>query len=106
MGSVRVGVGFVVTLGFATGNDGFQEQVIVRFHIGNEMHITVDSDNKDPLAWVPILIGMLQHIQELAGFDGDHNRLEAKLSIRDELRIFLRAPRERLHEATLAKLCA
>jgi hypothetical protein len=80
--------------------------VIVRFHIGNEMHITIDSDNKDPLAWVAILIGMFQHIQELAGFDGDHNRLEAKISVRDELRILLRAPGEGLHEASLARLCA
>jgi len=106
MGSVRVGVGFVVTLVFATGNDGFQEQVIVRFDIRNEMHITGDSDNKDSLAWVPILIGMFQRIQELAGFDRDYNRLEAKLSIRDELRILLRAPSERLHQAIRVKLCA
>jgi hypothetical protein len=49
---------------------------------------------------------MFQHIQELAGFDGDHNRLEAKLSLLDQLRILLRAPGEWLHEATLARLCA
>jgi hypothetical protein len=49
---------------------------------------------------------MFKHIQELAGFDGDHNRLEAKLSVLDELRILLRAPGERLHQASLARLCA
>jgi hypothetical protein len=87
-------------------SDRFQEQVIVCFHIGSEMRITVDSNNKDLLAWVPILIGVLQYIQELGGFDDDQNRLESKFSVRDELRILLGAPREPLHEPTLAKLCA
>ena len=49
---------------------------------------------------------MFQHIQEFSGFNGDHNRLEAKLSFGNELGILLRTPGERLHAPSLVKPCA
>ena len=57
-----------MTLGFAAGDDGLQEQMVVCFHVGHKMHVAVDSDNQNPLAWVTSLAWMFQHIQEFSGF--------------------------------------
>ena len=40
----------VVTLGFAAGDDGLQEQMVACIHVGNKKHVAVDLDNQNPLA--------------------------------------------------------
>jgi hypothetical protein len=70
------------------------------------MHVAVDPDNPNPLAWVTSLAWMFQHIEEFSSFNGDHNRLETKLPFGNELGILLRTPGERLHAPNLARQCA
>jgi hypothetical protein len=45
------------------------------------------------LSWVPELC-VLQHIQQITGFDGGHHGLETKATIGQELGIFLVAPQK------------
>ena len=96
----------VRAVGLAAGDDRFQKQMLSRFHVGHQVDIALESNDQDALAWIALLIGVLEHIQELTSFDGHHHRLKAELPFGDELGILLRAPREGLHGTSLAKLCA
>ena len=76
------------------------------FHVRHQVDIALELNHQDPLAWIALLVRVLEHIQELTGFDGHHHRFKAELPFGDELDILLRAPRERAHAANLAILCA
>jgi len=80
--------------------------MVACIHVGNKKHVAVDLDNQNPLAWVTSLAWMFLHIQEFPSFNGNHNRLEAKPSFGNEMRILLRTPGERLHARSLAIPCA
>ena len=70
------------------------------------MDVAVEPDHENPLAWVSALIGVILHIEQLPGFDRNHNSLKAELPFGHELLVFFRAPCEGLHEASLAILSA
>ena len=100
---VLIGVNAV---SLAAWDDRFQEKMFSCFHVRHQVDISLELNHQDPLAWVALLIRVLEHIQKLTGFDGHHHRFKAELPFGDELDILLRAPRERLHDANLAILCA
>lgn len=72
----------------------------------NQNDILADLNHENPLTGIPIGVGVLQHIQQITGFDGGHNGLKTKAAIGQELGIFFVAPQEWPHPSTLAKLCA
>jgi len=56
--------------------------------------------HEDALPWVALLVGVLLHVKQIACLNRHHHRFEAQLSLGEELSIFLRAPREGLHQAS------
>ena len=80
--------------------------MLVGFHDGYQVHGSLKANDEDPLAWVTLRVGMLQHIQKISPLDGDDDSFEAELPLHDQLSIDLRTPREGLHFTNVATLCA
>jgi hypothetical protein len=57
----------------------------------------MEAHHEDALPWIALLVGVLQHVEQIASLNRNHHRLEAQLPFGQELSIFLRAPREGLH---------
>ena len=66
-------------------DDRFQEQMFSCFHVRHQVDIALELNHQDPLAWIALLIRVLEYIQELTGFDGHHHRFKAELPFGDEL---------------------
>ena len=75
------------SLSSSVWDDRFQEQMFSCFHVRHQVDIAFELNHQDPLAWIALLVRVLEHIQELTGFDGHHHRFKAELPFGDELDI-------------------
>ncbi len=67
------------------------------------MNIFVYSHNEYSLSLVPVLIWMLQDIQDIAILDMEQDFLERNAAMRTQLLILLRIPVETLHIAIVSQ---
>ncbi|MFM7269297.1 MAG: hypothetical protein ACKOZT_12075, partial [Cyanobium sp.] len=81
--------------------DGFEKEVIVGFDIMHQMSIAGDQNDKDALAWVSGLIRMLNDVEQIIGFDGNHHGLEGNASLKLKDLVLTCAPAKGLHGSTL-----
>jgi hypothetical protein len=83
---------------FSAGNDRFQEYGCVSFDERDEVHLVMTPNDEDALAAVPLLIGMLDCIQQVASFDMKDDLLEpdVPLSLERLVRGFI--PGEIFHQ--------
>jgi len=72
----------------------------------HQVDVAMEPHHEDALPWIALLVGVLQHVEQIARLNRHHHCFEAQLPLGQELSIFLRAPREGLHQASLGRLCA
>ena len=60
----------------------------------------METYHENALPCLALLIGVFLHVEQIACLNRHHHRFEAQLSLGEELSIFLRAPREGLHQAS------
>jgi hypothetical protein len=65
------------------------------------MGITGDQNDKDALAWVSGLVRMLNDVEQITGFDGNHHGLEGNATLKLKDLVLASAPAKGLHGNTL-----
>ena len=65
------------------------------------MDITGDQNDQDALAWVSGLVRMLNDVEQITGFDGNHHGLEGNASLNLKDLVLACAPAKGLHGHTL-----
>jgi len=65
------------------------------------MGITGDQNDKDVLAWVSGLVRMLNDVEQITGFDGNHHGLEGNASLKLKDLVLASAPAKGFHSNTL-----
>jgi hypothetical protein len=59
-----------------TGNDRLQDDQLVVFDEGNEVHVVVTLYDEDPLTAVSFLVGVFKDVQRMSSFDEEDDFLE------------------------------
>lgn len=75
--------------------------MIVGLDIRHQMDITGDQNDQDALAWVSGLVRMLNDVEQITGFDGNHHGLEGNASLKLKDLVLACAPAKGLHGSTL-----
>jgi YD repeat-containing protein len=92
----------ILTCGFSTGNDGYQEHLFLCFDKGDKVHVVLDVHHKDPLSHILLLVRMGEDVEQIAPFDVEEDCFEGHLAISLESFILLVVPGEDLHIRKIA----
>jgi hypothetical protein len=96
----------VVACGFSAGKNRFEKELVIVFHVWDEVDVLIHLNNKDALARILLWIGVGQHIEQTSSFDGHNNSLEMDGPLGTELLVFITAPAKGLHLQSLGTLSA
>src|SRR5713101_7451587 len=81
----------------AARNDRLQEHRRVVLHEGHEVHAVMAPNDENSLTSVPLLVGMLDGIEQVASFDVEDDLLETDTALSLEPFVLRLVPGEVLH---------
>ncbi len=88
---------------FAAWNNGFQKNFLIRFNERHEVCVTFDQNDRNLLARITILIGMVIDIHLISELDIQDHLLKRNASLFHEQIVLLRIPSIDFHNQRLAK---